>query len=1022
MSLSHEIDQFKALQSRAQDIGFYFNPKDDNNTWSHVTLVCFDIVNSTNLSEEINNSHLRKYVEYYHLLCENVFNKYNGTLINTAGDGVIACFGHLSSVEHEAERAIEACYEIMQELSVIDRLFYQRTGYHFYARLGIHSGDVLFHKDDIRQGISGNNVKLATWVEQQAVHNTIVISEDTLSLVKPLYRYRFFKKTMPFEKGKALKLYAIEGRQTKLNDNTIIQPMRGHTEAYGELYQSFLSGISPQDPTYIVGITGQAGLGKTHLSKYLYKSVKDDVNFITLQPISTINRNFLYAVAAFFREEFDFTPQTMAPLTAHLEKIYHTLDENTLNNWIDFLTFYQKDPPRKTLKPEIYLQLILHWINWTVEQKPLVLCLEAFSWKDSLAQYFIRHLRQIHHKSLCCIIINRSLPKDLCLDRIITLKPLSMEDSSFMIKDLSPHLNSKLAQHIASRSDGVPLYIREFTHFVTQTQPDHPDSPIQIPNNIRSVLSIRIDSLGDNRPFVIRAAILGRSFSKTFLRHYMSQYTEDVYEQTIQTLLDEKIFEQSETTLYFSQSLLQEEAYEKLTALQRHLFHYQAALLFLQIDSERYGEIAQHFRHATAYDQASYYFYQSSKRAIQGGQFNWALKQSQHALKLLPQSIDTQTTEHNTIAALQANQQLESFMPGDKTPPIPAAKNLKALLYQTLCQAKSELEGNVWEGVLDIYKEGLNLAKEIENKDLVAYFSKKLCRYYAHTGHPNFGTFSQDFFYQEDDFSLFNRLYSQALLNLWQGETRRATDFFKQALKKLSYTKNTDSFLPSNENSRFDIWCYMCINYIYAGEEDALFKLTDKITWFAHQCQESKPIIKASVLSAIVYQQLNKVSLAEFHYKKAKTHDNIYQFPYWQNKLKILEGWIGCHQNKELGIAALEDGKKFSLDLKAIPDYLWSCLLLSEQYLLDGNILASKRNAKLSLQTIKDKGLYMFEPEALRLLSLTACPEEAEILQNQALLLSQQKGLGLWENKILNLSSTPKEPINLHSINTKSHK
>jgi len=122
--------------------------------------------------------------------------RYEGTVNQVMGDGIMALFG--APLAHE-DHAVRACYAALRMQEAVSRYAdeLQRSGsMPVYIRVGINSGEVVVRSigSDLRMDYTavGQTTHLASRMEQLAKPGSTLLSDDTLQLaegyiqVKPL--------------------------------------------------------------------------------------------------------------------------------------------------------------------------------------------------------------------------------------------------------------------------------------------------------------------------------------------------------------------------------------------------------------------------------------------------------------------------------------------------------------------------------------------------------------------------------------------------------------------------------------------------------------------------------------------------------------------------------------------------------------------------------------------------------------------------------------------------------------------
>ena len=122
--------------------------------------------------------------------------RYEGTVNQVMGDGIMALFG--APLAHE-DHAVRACYAALRMQDAVKRYaeeVHRTAGVPLHIRIGVNSGEVVVRSigSDLRMDYTavGQTTHLAARLEQMAMPGSILVSPDTLDLaegfvvVKPL--------------------------------------------------------------------------------------------------------------------------------------------------------------------------------------------------------------------------------------------------------------------------------------------------------------------------------------------------------------------------------------------------------------------------------------------------------------------------------------------------------------------------------------------------------------------------------------------------------------------------------------------------------------------------------------------------------------------------------------------------------------------------------------------------------------------------------------------------------------------
>jgi class 3 adenylate cyclase len=120
-----------------------------------VTVLFADVQGSMDLTEQLDPEEWHKILErFFETLTEGV-HRFEGSVNQYTGDGIMALFGAPIAHEDHAQRACYAALYLRDGLRDLARDVKRRHGVDFATRIGLNSGEVIVGKigDDLRNGL-----------------------------------------------------------------------------------------------------------------------------------------------------------------------------------------------------------------------------------------------------------------------------------------------------------------------------------------------------------------------------------------------------------------------------------------------------------------------------------------------------------------------------------------------------------------------------------------------------------------------------------------------------------------------------------------------------------------------------------------------------------------------------------------------------------------------------------------------------------------------------------------------------
>src|SRR5688572_26725112 len=161
-----------------------------------LTVMFIDLVGSTALSARLDPEDYQAVVQAYQRTCAEVIARFDGSIAQYLGDGVLAYFGYPTAHEDDAQRAVRAGLEIIT--SIQEKIPAPRarenqgeealeTTHQLQVRIGVHTGPVVV--GEVGSGTKreqlalGEAPNIAARIQGIAEPNTVAVSEATYRLV-----------------------------------------------------------------------------------------------------------------------------------------------------------------------------------------------------------------------------------------------------------------------------------------------------------------------------------------------------------------------------------------------------------------------------------------------------------------------------------------------------------------------------------------------------------------------------------------------------------------------------------------------------------------------------------------------------------------------------------------------------------------------------------------------------------------------------------------------------------------------
>jgi class 3 adenylate cyclase/tetratricopeptide (TPR) repeat protein len=630
-----------------------------------VTVLFADVVDFTGLAEG-------KDPEDVHLLMDEVFailldtvHRYEGTINQFLGDGVMALFGAPVALEDHALRAVQAALEIQDRIAAGAADFRARFGAAPALRIGLNSGRVVVGKigDDLRMDYTaqGDTVNLAARLQQVAEAGRVAMGPATRRLVAD--SVECVSLGLHLVKGRAVPIEVFcpmraHDRGELMGVSTVrgLSPFVGREDELGLLLELFDEVSAGQPRTAIV--TGEAGAGKSRLLLELRRRLDQPalqwfVGHCVPYGRSTPYRPIVKSIRAACGFQDGAPPQAatdaldalLAPLGNRLREVAPVIRY--------LLGLQPSDAELAPLSPVDRRAAITRALDAVIEilagRGPIVLVWEDCQWLDPVsAEYLASIAQRLPPGPMLFIMTYRPEDSPRTTARPtgedVLLRPLTTSQARTLVLRLaSDQLPPDLVALAVDRAGGNPLFLEEVTRTLMESGTE------SVPPTVEALLRARIDRLAPRLKAMLgTAAVIGQEFSRALLEQVVGEAQDlagALHELVSEGLLGES--EGAADVFRFRQPLLQEVAYEGWLTHRRKALHRQIGETIERMYPHRLFEhlekLARHFTRSEEWERAVYYHRAAGRKAATLCANREAIQRLDRALEMLerlPESLD----------------------------------------------------------------------------------------------------------------------------------------------------------------------------------------------------------------------------------------------------------------------------------------------------------------------------------------------------------------------------------------------
>jgi class 3 adenylate cyclase/tetratricopeptide (TPR) repeat protein len=604
-----------------------------------VSVLFSDIQGSMELSEQLDPEQWHLIMDrFFQIMTEGV-HRFEGTVNQYTGDGVMALFGAPIAHEDHAQRACFAALRLQSELRKYANELRIEHGLSINVRIGIHSGEVVVGNigDDLRMEYTaqGHTVGLAARMQQIAEPGKAYLTGATEELVRGYFALESLGLSKVKGVAEPVAVFALGGlgeMRTRLD----VSRSRGFSKFVGrcgelEALENALGDVVAGEGR-VVSLVAEAGTGKSRLCfEFTERCRERGVTVYETYCLPHGRTLPLFPILQLYRGIFGITdgdsPERARDKIAGRIVLIDAKLIDTLPMLFDFLGVPDPQHPVTATDPELRTRLILDVLSRITSARgdrgAAVVLVEDLHWIDPGSTVFLESLVEAIPGGRLLLLLNYRpeysgdwMSKPYC--RRVALSPLGDTE----IDELLDHLLGRdptlgvLRRRVREQTGGNPFFVEEVVRELVEQghiagsrgcyKLETPVESIPVPGSVQGVLAARIDRLDDDSKGTLQAAsAIGRDFSLELLAAATGKAAEEL-EAVLSRLIDDQFV--YATSLYpepeysFKHALTRDVAYESILGARKRELHAAVGRALEasvgSVSDERAALIADHYERA----------------------------------------------------------------------------------------------------------------------------------------------------------------------------------------------------------------------------------------------------------------------------------------------------------------------------------------------------------------------------------------------------------------------------------------
>jgi class 3 adenylate cyclase/predicted ATPase len=584
--------------------------------------------------------------------------RYEGTVNQVMGDGIMALFG--APLAHE-DHAVRACYAALRMQESVKRYaeeVFRSDGVPVQIRVGLNSGEVVVRAigSDLHMDYSalGQTTHLAARMEQMAQPGTILLTPETLALAEGFVLVT--SRGLVSVKGLARPIDVFElAGPAAVRNRLHAAASRGLTRFVGrdaemDLLRRALERAG-EGRGQVVALLGEPGVGKSRLAwEFTHSHRSQGWLVLETASVSYGKATTFFPVIELLRSYFGIEPRDDArrmreKVTGKLLSLDRALEPvlavflSLLDVPVEDSAWTQLDPPQRRRQT---LEALKRLVLRESHVQPVLLVIEDLHWIDAETQAWLDLLVEGLPAARLLLLVNYR-PEyghgwgSKTYYQQIRLDTLPAGTAGELLEGLlgGGAGMPEVGRLLVGRTQGNPFFLEESVRALVETgalagdrgayRLERPVDAVQVPATVQAVLAARIDRLPPNDKALLQtAAVIGKDVPLPLLEAIQALPGEELERglerlQAAEFLYQAALFPEREYT--FKHALTHDVAYQSLLRSTREQSHRRIARTlaerFPDIADTRPELVAHHYSEGGLVGEAVTYWHLAGMRALE---------------------------------------------------------------------------------------------------------------------------------------------------------------------------------------------------------------------------------------------------------------------------------------------------------------------------------------------------------------------------------------------------------------------